>query len=341
MPSPHVPLVQVLQGLGPRRVRAVFAEACGAGTMAYLVHEGAAVGPVRVFGSPYARWGSHNDAFLGDPDFSAVPPGTHVLVTHMPPVKPKAGGQSEDPRAVGALLRCGGLLSVSGHCHWAHGVYHTAAGRVPCAVASASGSKWLPATSLHPGPAGRRGDPTDRHHGGYNVAHHPIVCDLAVPGGPPCPQARWRLDAEAAPSPPAERAASAAAQEEGPRAAPVGAELTEGPHAVATREMVQRSARAQSAEAALALGRQADASGAHGQQRQSTQHGLPPLLFFGPPNDPGTAARLQPQLAADFVVHHFEDAEVVYCCGALWRAVGVLSLRRAIWGTILEQTQYI
>lgn len=33
-------------------------------SVAYLDHEEATVGPVKVFGSPYAYWGGHNDAFM-------------------------------------------------------------------------------------------------------------------------------------------------------------------------------------------------------------------------------------------------------------------------------------
>lgn len=32
----------------------------------FLEHEEASVGHVNVFGSPYAHWGSHNDAFKSD-----------------------------------------------------------------------------------------------------------------------------------------------------------------------------------------------------------------------------------------------------------------------------------
>lgn len=34
------------------------------GSVIYLQHEEATAGPFKIYGSPYAHWGGHNDAFM-------------------------------------------------------------------------------------------------------------------------------------------------------------------------------------------------------------------------------------------------------------------------------------
>eukprot|EP01125_Pyxidicula_operculata_P018374 TRINITY_DN6522_c0_g1_i3.p1 TRINITY_DN6522_c0_g1~~TRINITY_DN6522_c0_g1_i3.p1 ORF type:complete len:103 (-),score=19.86 TRINITY_DN6522_c0_g1_i3:12-320(-) len=59
-----------------------------------LEHEETKIGPVKIFGSPYGHWGSHNDAFMNTSDeiFGAISKDTHIVITHMPPVLPKQKG---------------------------------------------------------------------------------------------------------------------------------------------------------------------------------------------------------------------------------------------------------
>lgn len=200
-PHPHKVVIGgnhdlVLAGLGAAAIRATIARACGDGYAIYLEHETATLGALRVFGSPRAAWGSKNDAFLTrEPDFGVVQPDTHIVVTHIPAVLPSADDASrlhEDASMTAALHRARARLHVSGHCHWAHGVYRSSGG-VPCAVASVSGS-WAFGRALRPGPSGTRGDAQgDARYGGYNLAYPPIVCDVELPGGPPPPGAHWVL----------------------------------------------------------------------------------------------------------------------------------------------------
>ena len=200
-PHPHKVVIGgnhdlVLAGLGAATVRAMLSNASG-GTAMYLEHESAALdgGALRVFGSPRASWGSKNNAFLtAAPDWTAVRNETHIVVTHMPPILPSGGRTLEEDTAVAkALHRAGALLHVGGHCHWAHGLYHSSSG-VPSVVASVSGS-WEFGRGLRPGPSGVRGDRQgDARFGGYNLENPPIVCDIKVPGGPPRPDARWAVE---------------------------------------------------------------------------------------------------------------------------------------------------
>ena len=184
----------VFQGLGTAAVRRVFAEN-SAGSALYVEHESAQVGGLRVFGSPRARWGGANDAFLtSEPDFSGVAAGTHIVVTHMPPVLPSShGGNREDAAVVDMLHRVGARLQVSGHCHWAHGAYTTSgvgAAAVPCVVASISGEWSLP-MNLQVGPSRARGDPADLWRGGYNLTHPVVVADIEAPV--PTPGDAWMV----------------------------------------------------------------------------------------------------------------------------------------------------
>jgi len=194
---PHKVLVAgnhdlVLQGLGKERVQQLLSEASRRGRAVYLEHDEVCVGGVHVFGSPFGYWGGDNDAFLSrDCDYTDLPAGMDIVVTHMPAILPSEGSQlREDLNLTSALHRTGASLHVSGHCHWAHGVYHTrdAGGRaVPCVVASVCDSKWLggPARGGHllASADGVRGDPADRSYGGYNLTQPCVVCDLRLPGG--------------------------------------------------------------------------------------------------------------------------------------------------------------
>eukprot|EP01062_Namystynia_karyoxenos_P011883 TRINITY_DN1426_c3_g1_i1.p1 TRINITY_DN1426_c3_g1~~TRINITY_DN1426_c3_g1_i1.p1 ORF type:complete len:639 (+),score=185.29 TRINITY_DN1426_c3_g1_i1:85-1917(+) len=175
----------VLQGMGKKAVQGMLDEYAKHGSALYLQHEEGRFGPLRVFGSPYSRWGSHNDAFLcDDPDFKDVPEGVHIVVTHKPNILPKKSGLSENKRLSRALHRTGALLHVSGHCHWAHGVYMSegSRGQIPCVVASVCDSHWHFRTGSLTNPTGVRGDPVDGMNGGYNLKFPIIVCDIAVAG---------------------------------------------------------------------------------------------------------------------------------------------------------------
>merc|ERR1712190_639558 len=92
-----------------------------------------------------------------------------------------------------ALHRSGALLHVSGHCHWAHGVYQSQLPgdrkRIPCVVASVSDSQWRGSEWRgRPNPPmesvdGNREDGMDLNLGGYNISQPIVVCDLVIPGG--------------------------------------------------------------------------------------------------------------------------------------------------------------
>jgi len=111
----------------------------------------------------------------------------------MPAILPNSKGDwKEDKKIVDAMHRVGTLLHISGHCHWANGLYHTAKGHIPSVVASVCNSHWLSSNKLHLGPSGARGDSEgDRRRGGYNIFFPPIVCDITVPGGPPAKEDIW------------------------------------------------------------------------------------------------------------------------------------------------------
>lgn len=181
----------VLQGLGKSRVQQLLDECTTHGKCVYLEHDEVCVGGVRIFGSPYGYWGGKNDAFFSkNCDYTDMPSGIHIMMTHVPAILPSEdGGQNEDAQMTHALHRAGALLHVSGHCHWAHGLYE-ARGRgtsIPCVVASVCsgsmyGGPWKNSqphllTSAH----GVRGDPLDRKFGGYNLDQPPVVCDLQLP----------------------------------------------------------------------------------------------------------------------------------------------------------------
>lgn len=172
----------VMQGLGKTRVRELFARHCTFGTVHYLEHETAQVGPLKIFGSPFGTWGSHNDAFAYHHDLADGPDEADVVVTHTPCVLPRkrTGGLKEDARVAAMVRKCGARLHVGGHCHWAYGVYTLPGTDVPCVVASTCGEwempwKWNILRDA-------RLDKADWKRGGYSAAKSAIVCDLRVHG---------------------------------------------------------------------------------------------------------------------------------------------------------------
>jgi len=190
-PHPHKAVIGgnhdlALQLVGSKTVQSLLAVGSAVGTVAYLQHEAASVGPLRIFGSPYHPWSSQNNGFYCDfPDYSLVPKGIHVLMTHSPAVfGPR---REEHGQIVDALHASGALIHIGGHLHWARGFYRTAKNQTPCAIVSI-GASWICPTAIV-GVA--RGDPLDKIHGGFAVLHPPIVIDLLVPGGPPPTSAQW------------------------------------------------------------------------------------------------------------------------------------------------------
>eukprot|EP01065_Artemidia_motanka_P029458 TRINITY_DN35568_c0_g1_i1.p1 TRINITY_DN35568_c0_g1~~TRINITY_DN35568_c0_g1_i1.p1 ORF type:complete len:592 (+),score=109.86 TRINITY_DN35568_c0_g1_i1:58-1833(+) len=175
----------VLQGLGQDRVQEILDRTNRHGTVVYLEHREARVGPLRVFGSPFSNWGSHNDAFRSrDPSFEDVPGGIHILVTHAPCMLPDRKGavRTSHPNIASCMHRTGALLHVCGHCHWARGVYTTEQGSLSV-CASVCDSHWAGGTDLQAA-SGVRGDPVDRLNGGYNMSKEPFVVDLPIASGP-------------------------------------------------------------------------------------------------------------------------------------------------------------
>lgn len=173
---------KVLEAIGPQGVREIFDKYCSAGSFVYLEHQRAELSKCgfRVFGSPYGHWGSHNNAFdastRGDLNWDVGP--THLFVTHSPPILPQRDGMQQEGSLVESVHRSKALLHVSGHCHWAYGLYSSKEKGTPFAVASICDSKWQRMTSLK----GERVDKKwDLLRGGYNLYNRPIVCDLEVP----------------------------------------------------------------------------------------------------------------------------------------------------------------
>jgi len=184
----------VLQGLGKARVQHMLDDSTIRGRCVYLEHEEACLGGVRIFGSPFAYWGGKNDAFFSKRcDYNGMTEGVHIMVTHMPAALPREEGSGKpdvDKGMAHALDRTGALLHVSGHCHWAHGLYRpkVPSGKiVPCVVASVCsgsmyGGPWANSKPhLLASAQGARGDPLDSKFGGYNLDQSPIVCDLELP----------------------------------------------------------------------------------------------------------------------------------------------------------------
>lgn len=85
-------------------------------------------------------------------------PGTHIFVSHYPRnhlfpcfvfadetpaiLPSREGTLREHQDIVEGIARSGALLSVSGHCHWARGVYHSQHTKAAFVVASICGSGW-------------------------------------------------------------------------------------------------------------------------------------------------------------------------------------------------------
>jgi len=201
LPHPHKILVGgnhdwVMQAMGYDAIVQVLSTYCQPGTFVYLEHAEATVGPLKVFGSPYAHWGGSNDAFMNrDADYKCVSPDTHIFITHMPAIIPHdtPGKFHEDPKVVPAMVRSGSLLHVGGHCHWAQGVYFTEKRQIPSLCAPQCGPDWLKPNLLKIGPSGKRGDPQDYKDGGYNLHFLPMVADLLIPGGCPGDDEKWVL----------------------------------------------------------------------------------------------------------------------------------------------------
>jgi len=127
--------------------------------------------------------------------YNEIPPDTHIVVTHMPAILPRGNGTlHEDDKIINSLIKSKTRLHISGHCHWAYGLYHTQKNSIPCVVASVCDSEWLsPMSVISSGTV--RGDlEGDKRYGGYNLTNLPIVCDIIVPGGPPNPEAKWILN---------------------------------------------------------------------------------------------------------------------------------------------------
>lgn len=61
---------------------------------------------------------------MENPDYSCITKDTHIVITHSPPILPKTSGLRENRDLIKEMVKSGTKLSVSGHCHWAHGVYH-------------------------------------------------------------------------------------------------------------------------------------------------------------------------------------------------------------------------
>lgn len=168
----------VMDKLGKKAIQEILDKYCKEGTCIYLEGETCSVGGVKIFGTPYASYPGHNNAFYKEDDFRGVEKDTHIFLTHYPLVLPsRHGGYRESAGFLKALHKSGALLHVGGHCHWAYGIYKTSERQIPSVVASNCDSKWLFSDQL----TGERGDKEgDLRKGGYNVAFNPIVIDLKI-----------------------------------------------------------------------------------------------------------------------------------------------------------------
>jgi len=187
-----------LQFVGKAMVQSILTEHCSFGEVVYLEDEEATVGRLRIYGSPFAAYSSHNNAFFRAKPSLKLRKGVHVVATHMPAVLPSGGrGELKQHQEITEpALNAGARLHVSGHCHWANGLYfarRAAVGgawpcpesevdkkeeRLPCVVASVAG-KWKEGAQLASS-TGVRGDARDAHFGGYNLTQPGTVCDVFV-----------------------------------------------------------------------------------------------------------------------------------------------------------------
>eukprot|EP01124_Arcella_intermedia_P031181 TRINITY_DN6979_c0_g1_i1.p1 TRINITY_DN6979_c0_g1~~TRINITY_DN6979_c0_g1_i1.p1 ORF type:complete len:466 (+),score=41.37 TRINITY_DN6979_c0_g1_i1:54-1451(+) len=196
-PHPHKVLIGgnhdgVIDALGKEGVYRILQKHSKKDTIAYLLHEEARVGNLKVFGSPFARWGSQNKGFYEPPGFSYHDvPKAHIFITHYPAILPDNNDQPrEDKDIVRAIDQMEARLHISGHCHWAYGLYHTSRRKVPCVVAS-NCSSWKNASDLFAPGAPPRLDAVDRQYGGYSATRPTVVCDVEIPEGPPSDEDPW------------------------------------------------------------------------------------------------------------------------------------------------------
>lgn len=118
-------------------------------------------------------------------------PGTHLVVTHAPPIVPGNDGSLRENGLVETIVQSRAALCVSGHCHWAYGLYYPRGlHSTAFAVASSCDSKWERLISLR----GERSDKKwDMIRGGYNLHFLPIVYDLPNLVLPK-KGARWKME---------------------------------------------------------------------------------------------------------------------------------------------------
>jgi hypothetical protein len=281
LPHPHKVIIGgnhdgVLDALGPDVVRKILYAECAPGSCVYLVHEEATVGSVKVFGSPYGHWGSHNDAFLNrNISYDDISKDTHIVVTHSPVILPKRKGLREVDSLVNKMVEAGTLLNVSGHCHWAYGLYHTSKQSIPCVVVSICDSHWLSRYDKSLFSAKRGDEYGDSRYGGYNIKNLPIVCDIAVPGGPPRPDAIWLIKGN--------QIVPESKIDDQPK---TKEKKKKGNHIVEESKIDDQP------------------------KTKEKEKKSRTLLFFGPPTDPAAVTRLMPVFSKNFVVDHFEEASV-------------------------------
>eukprot|EP01006_Ploeotia_vitrea_P012837 TRINITY_DN33857_c0_g1_i1.p1 TRINITY_DN33857_c0_g1~~TRINITY_DN33857_c0_g1_i1.p1 ORF type:complete len:371 (+),score=20.84 TRINITY_DN33857_c0_g1_i1:66-1178(+) len=154
----------------------------------YLCHDSVTLeGGIKVFGSPYSVWASTNRAFFGKMDYTDVPTGMSIIVTHQPCERLDDKGcpqaSKADKRLTAALKRTGAQLHVCGHCHGWHGLYYTRH-NIPSVCAPVCGY-WMKPEDLWSEQA-TRGDSVDLQDGGYNpdLKYLPIVVDIVLGCGP-------------------------------------------------------------------------------------------------------------------------------------------------------------
>ena len=181
----------VVQGLGKDRVQEMLDRHTTAGRCVYLEHEEVSIDGIRIFGSPYCKYPGKNDAFFGLSDYSDLPEGVQIVMTHYPCLLPGRNGLSIAlPELAQKMHQIGAVLHVSGHCHWARGLYlsqQPGSAAVPCVNAAVCGSMyggpWPDSKpELLVSAQGVRVDPRDRDLGGYLLDQAPVVCDLQLPG---------------------------------------------------------------------------------------------------------------------------------------------------------------